>query len=70
MRRTVALSVVAACMWVGGAMAATQLGAQPPSESPIEAGGPTASAPAEPVEIHFNDLESVLCKFDVVDWKD
>ncbi|MEZ4651621.1 MAG: M1 family aminopeptidase [Candidatus Eisenbacteria bacterium] len=26
--------------------------------------------PAEPVDIHFNDLESVLCRVDVVDWKD
>lgn len=62
MRRTVALSVVAACMWVGGAVAATQLGAQPPSESPSEAGGPARSAPAEPVDagtyaVRLRDLE-------------
>ena len=62
MRRTVALSVVAACIWAGGSIAAPQAHAQEPSESPTEAARPAPAAPAEPIDagtyaVRLRDLE-------------
>jgi hypothetical protein len=62
MRRTVALSVVAVCIWAGAAVAATPVQAQPPSETPTEAAEPTPAAPAAPIDagtyaVRLRDLE-------------
>jgi hypothetical protein len=62
MRRTVALSVVAVCIWAGAAVAATPVKAQPPSETPTEAAEPTPAAPAAPIDagtyaVRLRDLE-------------
>ena len=62
MRRTVALSVVAVCIWAGAAVAATPVQAQPPSETPAEAAEPTPAAPAAPIDagtyaVRLRDLE-------------
>ena len=66
MRRIVALSVIAACIWVGGSVAAAQAeGAEPPETSteasaPAEAAVP--SAPSKPIDagtyaVRLRDLE-------------
>jgi hypothetical protein len=62
MRRTVALSFVAVCIWAGAAVAATPVQAQPPSETPTEAAEPTPAAPAAPIDagtyaVRLRDLE-------------
>ena len=66
MRRTVALSFVAACIWAGGAIAASGVQAQASSEPPTEAGAASAEAtpapPADPMDagtyaVRLRDLE-------------
>ena len=62
MRRTVALSVVAACIWAGGLTAAAHVQAQKPSESPTASAEPTPAAPTEPIDagtyaVRLRDLE-------------
>lgn len=59
MRRTVALSVVAACIWVGGAVAAAQAEG---SEQPAAAEEAVPSAPSQPIDagtyaVRLRDLE-------------
>jgi hypothetical protein len=49
MRRTVALSVVLACFWAGGAIAMAQTAGTPPPNTPSEASAPPEeAAPAAP----------------------
>lgn len=69
MRRTVALSVVAACIWAGGAVAAAQsTGAPPPDvpglppDVPAKAAPAAPTAPGEPIDagtyaVRLRDLE-------------
>ena len=61
MRRTVALSVVAACVWAVGAIAANHAPAQDPPETPSQAAEP-AAPPAETLDagtyaVRLRDLE-------------
>ena len=65
MRRTVALSVVAASIWALGSVGATHVPAQGPSESPVESADRAASGPASRSEtldagtyaVRLRDLE-------------
>jgi hypothetical protein len=66
MRRTVALSVVAACIWAGGAIAAAQTGDRPTtdtdSEAPAAPEEVTPATPSKPIDagtyaVRLRDLE-------------